>query len=102
MTIEEFEGFASNVMLVNAGARTARLLLGAGASPSAAVHPGLRPRQTSRKNSGSVRIAQLRNSLICYLGLAKSHAARDDSISPPAAAPPKPIPAEEDRNGRSR
>ena len=40
MMIEEFEGFASNVMLVNAGTRTARLLLGAGASPSAAVHPG--------------------------------------------------------------
>lgn len=40
MTIEEFEGFASNVMLVNAGTRTACLLLGASASPSAAVHPG--------------------------------------------------------------
>jgi nucleoside 2-deoxyribosyltransferase len=39
MMIEEFEGFASNLMLVHAGVRTARLLLGASASPSAAVHP---------------------------------------------------------------
>jgi nucleoside 2-deoxyribosyltransferase len=39
MMIEEFEGFASNLMLVNAGTRTARLLLGASACPSAAVHP---------------------------------------------------------------
>ena len=40
MMIEEFEGFASNLMLVNAGVRAARLLLGASACPSAAVHPG--------------------------------------------------------------
>jgi nucleoside 2-deoxyribosyltransferase len=39
MTVEEFEGFADNLMLVGAGVRTARLLLGAGASPSAAVRP---------------------------------------------------------------
>ena len=38
MMIEEFEGFASNLMLVHAGVRTARLLLGAGASAAAAVH----------------------------------------------------------------
>ncbi len=38
MTIEEFEGFADNLMLVGAAVRTARLLLGAGAVPSAAVH----------------------------------------------------------------
>jgi nucleoside 2-deoxyribosyltransferase len=38
MTIEEFEGFADNLMLVGAAVRTARLLSGAGATPSAAVH----------------------------------------------------------------
>ncbi len=39
MMIEEFEGFADNLMLVGAGVRTARLLLGPGAAPSVAVHP---------------------------------------------------------------
>ncbi len=38
MMIEEFEGFADNLMLINAGVRTARLLLGTNVSPSAAVH----------------------------------------------------------------
>jgi nucleoside 2-deoxyribosyltransferase len=36
--IEEFEGFADNLMLIGAGVRTARLLWGAGAAPAAAVH----------------------------------------------------------------
>lgn len=40
MMVEDFEGFAANLMLVNAAVRTARLLLGAGVTPSAAVHPG--------------------------------------------------------------
>ncbi|MGO9487156.1 MAG: nucleoside 2-deoxyribosyltransferase [Rhodomicrobium sp.] len=38
LTIEEFEGFADNLMLINAGVRSARLLLGASAGPSAVVH----------------------------------------------------------------
>lgn len=38
MAIEEFEGFAGNLMLINAGVRSARLLLGASVSPSAVVH----------------------------------------------------------------
>jgi nucleoside 2-deoxyribosyltransferase len=38
MTIEDFEGFAANLMLVNACTRSARLALGAGARPCAAVH----------------------------------------------------------------
>ena len=38
LTIEEFEGFAGNLMLINAGVRSARLLLGASVSPSTVVH----------------------------------------------------------------
>jgi nucleoside 2-deoxyribosyltransferase len=38
MMIEEFKGFAANLMLVNAAARSARLVLGPTAVPSAAVH----------------------------------------------------------------
>ena len=40
MMVEEFEGFAANLMLVNAGARSARLALRRDASPRAAVHMG--------------------------------------------------------------
>ncbi len=36
--IEDFEGFAANLMLVNAGTKSACLVLGAGARPSTAVH----------------------------------------------------------------
>jgi hypothetical protein len=61
-----------------------------------------RAKEASRTAVGSVRIAQLSDSLICYFGLAKSGAARDDSLSPPAAArgPKRTIPHEEDRNGQ--
>lgn len=38
LMIEEFEGFADNLMLINAAVRSARIALGAGASPGAAVH----------------------------------------------------------------
>jgi nucleoside 2-deoxyribosyltransferase len=38
MMIEGFAGFSSNLMLVNAATRSARLALGESASPSAAVH----------------------------------------------------------------
>ncbi|MGB9028032.1 MAG: nucleoside 2-deoxyribosyltransferase [Rhodomicrobium sp.] len=37
MTIEAFDGFADNLMLINAAVRSARVLLGEGASPSMAV-----------------------------------------------------------------
>lgn len=39
MMVEDFGGLAANLMLVNAAVRTARLLLGASASPATAVHP---------------------------------------------------------------
>jgi nucleoside 2-deoxyribosyltransferase len=38
MLIEEFEGFADNLMLINAGTRSARLALGGAADPAAIVH----------------------------------------------------------------
>jgi nucleoside 2-deoxyribosyltransferase len=38
MMIEDFEGFAGNLMLINAAVRTARLLDGPNASPAAVVH----------------------------------------------------------------
>ncbi len=38
MTIEAFDGFADNLMLINAAVRSAQLLLGSGASPGMAVH----------------------------------------------------------------
>jgi nucleoside 2-deoxyribosyltransferase len=38
MMIEEFEGFADNLMLINAATRSARLVLGASADPAAVVH----------------------------------------------------------------
>lgn len=38
LTIETFEGFADNLMLINAAIRSARIVFGAAASPEAAVH----------------------------------------------------------------
>ncbi len=38
MTIEAFDGFADNLMLINAAVRSARILLGPAASPDMAVH----------------------------------------------------------------
>ncbi len=38
MTIEAFDGFADNLMLINAAVRSARILLSGDASPSKAVH----------------------------------------------------------------
>ena len=38
MMIEEFEGFADNLMLINAASRSARLVLGYNADPATVVH----------------------------------------------------------------
>lgn len=38
MLIEAFDGFADNLMLINAAVKPARILLGAGVSPSMVVH----------------------------------------------------------------
>ena len=38
MTVESFDGFADNLMLINAAVRSARILLGPAASPDMAVH----------------------------------------------------------------
>jgi nucleoside 2-deoxyribosyltransferase len=38
LMIEAFEGFADNLMLINAAVRSARIVLGPAASPEAAVH----------------------------------------------------------------